>query len=46
MKYSLKQIALFTEIFGGVGIIISLPFVGLQFRESAKATRSATAERL
>lgn len=43
MKYSLKKIALLTEIVGGIAIIISLLFVGLQFRETAKATRSATA---
>ena len=43
MKYSLKKIALITEIIGGIAIIISLLFVGLQFKESAKATRSATA---
>jgi hypothetical protein len=43
MKYSLKKIALITEIIGGIAIVISLLFVGLQFKENAKATRSATA---
>ena len=43
MEYSLEQIALLVEIIGGVAIIISLFFVGLQLKESAKATRSATA---
>lgn len=43
MEYNLEQIALLVEIIGGVAIIISLVFVGLQLKESAKATRSATA---
>ena len=43
MKYSLKKIALFAEIVGGIAIIISLIFVGVQFKENTIATRSATA---
>jgi len=43
MKYKLKNIALIAEILGGIAILISLIFVGFQFRENAKATRSATA---
>lgn len=43
MKYNLKKIALFAEIFGGIAILISLIFVGIQFKENTKATRSATA---
>jgi len=43
MKYKLKNIALVAEIFGGIAILITLIFVGFQFRENTKATRSATA---
>jgi hypothetical protein len=43
MKYNLKKIALITEIVGGIAIVISLLFVGMQFKENTKATRSATA---
>ena len=43
MKYNLKKTALIIEIIGGIAIIISLIFVGIQLRESSKATRSATA---
>ena len=43
MKYKLKNIALFAEIFGGIAILISLIFVGIQFKENAKATKSANA---
>ncbi len=43
MKYTLKKFALLTEIFGGIAILISLIFVGIQFKENTKATRSATA---
>lgn len=43
MKYNLKQAALLIEIVGGIAIIISLIFVGIQLRESSRATRSATA---
>ena len=43
MKYRLKNIALVAEIFGGIAILISLIFVGFQFKENTKATRSATA---
>ena len=37
----LEQLALIAEIFGGFAILISLIFVGIQFRENAKATKSA-----
>lgn len=43
MKYTLKKVALLTEIIGGIAIIISLIFVGIQFRENTIATKSATA---
>jgi hypothetical protein len=43
MKNKLKNIALIVEIFGGIAILITLIFVGIQFRENTKATRSATA---
>ena len=43
MEFNLEQIALLVEIIGGIAIIISLIFVGLQLKESSKATRSATA---
>jgi hypothetical protein len=43
MEYNLENIALIIEIIGGIAIIISLLFVGIQLKESAKATRSATA---
>ena len=43
MKYSLKKIALITEIIGGIALFISLIFVGVQFRENTTATKSATA---
>ena len=43
MEYNLENIALLVEIIGGIAIIISLLFVGLQLKISAKATRSATA---
>lgn len=43
MKYKLKKLALFSEIFGGFAILISLIFVGIQFKENAKATKSANA---
>jgi hypothetical protein len=43
MKYSLKKIALLAEIFGGIAIVVSLIFVGIQFKENTKATKSATA---
>lgn len=43
MEYNLENIALIIEIIGGIAIVISLIFVGLQFKENAKATRSATA---
>jgi len=43
MKYKLKKLALWAEIFGGVAVLISLLFVGVQLRENTKATRSSTA---
>lgn len=43
MEHNLEYIALIVEIIGGIAIIISLVFVGLQLKESAKATRSSTA---
>lgn len=43
MKYNLKKIALLAEIFGGIAIVVSLIFVGFQFRENTIATKSATA---
>lgn len=43
MKLKLKEIALITEILGGIAILISLIFVGIQLKESTKATRSSTA---
>jgi len=43
MKFKLEKLALIAEIFGGIAIFISLLFVGIQFKENAKATKSATA---
>lgn len=43
MKYKMKKIALICEIIAAISIIISLIFVGIQFRENTIATRSATA---
>jgi len=43
MKYTLKKVALLTEIIGGIAIVISLIFGGIQFRENTIATKSATA---
>ena len=43
MKYSLKKVALLAEIFGGIAIVLSLIFVGIQFRKNTIATKSATA---
>ncbi len=43
MKNKLKNIALIAEIFGGIAILVTLIFVGIQFRDNIKATRSATA---
>ena len=43
MKYTLKKVALLAEILGGIAILITLIFVGIQFRENTKATKSATA---
>lgn len=43
MKIKLKRIALIVEILGGVAILISLIFVGIQLKDNTKATRSSTA---
>lgn len=43
MKVKLKKIALLVEVLGGVAILISLVFVGIQLKENTKATRSSTA---
>ena len=43
MNFKLKKIALIAEIFGGIAILISLIFVGIQFKENTKATKSANA---
>ena len=43
MEFNLEPISLIINIIGGIAIIISLIFVGLQLKESSKATRSATA---
>lgn len=43
MESNLEKIALLLEIIGGIAIIVSLIFVGMQLKESSKATRSATA---
>ena len=40
---TLQKWALIAEVTGGFAIIISLIFVGIQFRENARATRSAMA---
>ena len=39
----LQKWALIAEVTGGVAIIVSLIFVGIQFRENTRATRSAMA---
>jgi len=43
MTYNLNEIALIAEVFGGIAILISLIFVGIQFKENTKATKSANA---
>lgn len=43
MEFNLEQIDLLVEIIGGIAIIISLIFVGLQLKESSKTTRTVTA---
>jgi hypothetical protein len=43
MKITLKKVALLTEIIGGIAIVVSLIFVGIQFKENTIATKSATA---
>jgi len=43
MKYKLKDIALVAEILGGIAILISLIFVGIQLNENTRETRSASA---
>ena len=43
MKNRLQKISIITEIIGAIAIVISLIFVGVQFTENTKATKSATA---
>ena len=43
MSKKLSEYALFAEVVGGLGVILSLVFLGFQVNDSAKATRSATA---
>jgi len=43
MKIKLKKIALIAEILGGIAILISLIFVGIQFKENTVATKSQNA---
>ncbi|RMZ51668.1 hypothetical protein EB822_01715 [Flavobacteriaceae bacterium PRS1] len=43
MKYTLKKVIKLSEIIGGIAIVTSLIFVGIQFRENTIATKSATA---
>jgi hypothetical protein len=43
MNYNLEEIALIAEVLGGLGILITLIYLAIQFRENTKATRSATA---
>lgn len=43
MKKKLQKISVITEIVGALAIVISLIFVGIQFTENTKATKSATA---
>ena len=43
MKDRLQKISIITEIVGAVAIVVSLIFVGIQFIENTKATKSATA---
>jgi hypothetical protein len=43
MNYQLEDIAFISEILGGIAILISLIFVGIQLKENTKATRSSTA---
>ena len=43
MKIQLDRLAQMAEIFGGLAILISLLFVGIQLKENTEATRSSTA---
>ncbi|TXG39392.1 hypothetical protein [Seonamhaeicola maritimus] len=43
MKNGLQKISIITEIVGAIAIVISLIFVGIQFTENTKATKSSTA---
>ncbi|MCA6074892.1 hypothetical protein [Fulvivirga sedimenti] len=43
MENRLQKISIVTEVVGAVAIVISLIFVGIQFTENTKATKSATA---
>lgn len=40
----LERVALIFEIVGGIAIVLSLVFVGLQMRDSNRATRAATTQ--
>jgi hypothetical protein len=43
MKNRIQKISIITDIVGTVAIVISLIFVGIQFTENTRATKSATA---
>ncbi|WP_228853485.1 hypothetical protein [Aegicerativicinus sediminis] len=43
MENRIQKISIITEIVGAIAIVISLIFVGIQFTENTKATKSATA---
>ena len=43
MENRLQKISIVTEIVGAIAIVISLIFVGIQFTENTKTTKSATA---
>ena len=43
MENRLQKISIITEIVGAIAIVISLIFVGIQFTENTKITKSATA---
>jgi hypothetical protein len=38
LKEKLQEYALVAEIIGGIAIVCSLPFVGVQIRQSAKVS--------
>lgn len=43
MKNRIQKISIITDIVSAIAIVISLIFVGIQFTENTKATKSATA---